>query len=356
MILAIACCNIIFFALAVQTPRGIAANQTQVLSSPNFLNLVVNDTFTLTYNLTDYADLFSWGFVIKYNGTVVNLTDIWVPSDNVFTGHTTIVLDPPTDTQSTGDSMDRLNWTMFGSTLFGESDKVTGSNGVLCAANFTVVGKGQTIIHIATLASPVTKRNLLYYTEFIGTTGASLTDFYTEDCAVLSGVLNAPPTARFRIEPPTANRSINCVVDGNIPVDVLNWIRAYRDFPVYFNASGSFDPDGNITQYIWDFGDLNVTVVNATGPESAYIQHTYLRTGPHTANLTVIDDGNPSEGVPPAKSQSTTIVIVVGLVLEYYDWWPFLYTVFGIVAAAIIIQAARQVRRRFAQRKLRIKI
>lgn len=353
---AIVCCTLVFFAVALQTPHGIAADQTQVLSSPDFLDLAVNDTFTLTYNLTNYADLFSWGFVIKYNGTIVNLTDIWVPSDNVFAGYTTIVIPPPTDTQSTGDSVDGLNWTMFGSTLFGESDKVTVSNGVLFAANFTVVGQGETSIRIATLASPVTRGTVLYYTEFIDFTSASLTNFIIRDCAILSGVLNAPPTARFSVAPSVANSSQYYVLDGNVPVHVLSWARAYRGFPVHFNASESSDPDGHITQYIWDFGDSNVTIVNATGPDSVNIQHTYHKSGVYTANLTVVDDGNPSKGIPPAESQATTITMLVGMVLEYFNWWPFIYTFFGIVAAAIVIQTVRRVRRTFRQRKLRSKI
>lgn len=353
---AIVCCAIVFIAVSFQTPHGIAADQTRVLSSPGFLDLAVNDTFTVTYNLTNYANLFSWGFVIKYNGTVVNLTDIWVPPDNVFAGFTTIVMNPPTDTQSTGDSVDRLNWTMFGSTLFGENDRVTVSNGVLCAANFSVVGKGETSIHIATLASPVTRGASLYYTEFIDSTGASLTSFVAKDCAILSGVLNAPPTARFSVAPSVANNSQYYVLDGNVPVGILSWVRAYKGFPVVFNASESSDPDGHITQYIWDFGDSNVTVVNATGPDSVNVQHTYHKSGVYTANLTVVDDGNPSMGIPPTESQATTITVLVGIVLDYFNWWPFIYTFFGIVAAAIVIQTVRRVRRTFRQRKLGFKI
>jgi Tol biopolymer transport system component len=54
---------------------------------------------------------------------------------------------------------------------------------------------------------------------------------------------------------------------------------------VSFNASGSSDPDGTISQYEWDF-DNNGTV-DATG---ATVTHTYSAAGLYTAVLTVTDN------------------------------------------------------------------
>lgn len=54
---------------------------------------------------------------------------------------------------------------------------------------------------------------------------------------------------------------------------------------VYFNASASYDPDGNITQYEWDFGDGNS--VNETDPIT---NHAYAEFGVYVVSLTVIDD------------------------------------------------------------------
>ncbi len=69
---------------------------------------------------------------------------------------------------------------------------------------------------------------------------------------------------------------------------------------VAFDASSSYDPDGKIDSYAWDFGDGN----KATGIQ--YI-HTYTKKGVHTAVLTVTDDENQSStasreitvGTPP---------------------------------------------------------
>ena len=53
---------------------------------------------------------------------------------------------------------------------------------------------------------------------------------------------------------------------------------------VTFDGSGSYDADGTITSYDWDFGDGD----NAAG---MIVTHTYSSAGTYTATLTVTDDG-----------------------------------------------------------------
>jgi len=89
------------------------------------------------------------------------------------------------------------------------------------------------------------------------------------------------------------------------PVAVFNYS---PDYPiagetVTFNASDSYDPDGNIVSYVWDFGDDNTTTVN-----NPIITHVYMKEGNYTVILTVTDnDGStdtmsdivPVEQAPP---------------------------------------------------------
>jgi PKD repeat protein len=56
---------------------------------------------------------------------------------------------------------------------------------------------------------------------------------------------------------------------------------------IVFNASASYDPDGFIVSYLWDFGDGT----NATGVTA---EHTYLLNGSFTVTLTVTDDDGDS--------------------------------------------------------------
>jgi len=58
-----------------------------------------------------------------------------------------------------------------------------------------------------------------------------------------------------------------------------------KNKPVTFNASQSYDPNGYITKYIWNFGDgeTNTTSQPVTN-------HTYTETGEYTVSLTVQDN------------------------------------------------------------------
>ena len=88
--------------------------------------------------------------------------------------------------------------------------------------------------------------------------------------------MNNPPVASFNYSPrnPVVNQTIT------------------------FNASSSYDPDGSITNYEWDFGDGNIT--NTT---EAIITHYYSQAGNYTVNLTVTDD----EGATNSTNKTITI-------------------------------------------------
>jgi len=72
---------------------------------------------------------------------------------------------------------------------------------------------------------------------------------------------NSPPVASFTRTPSS----------GEAPLGVS------------FNASGSYDSDGSITSYVWDFGDGR----SGTGVTAS---HTYSSSGTYTARLTVSDN------------------------------------------------------------------
>ena len=65
---------------------------------------------------------------------------------------------------------------------------------------------------------------------------------------------------------------------------------------VFFNASGSYDPDGNILSYEWDFKDGNVG-------SGKIINHTFTSTGNYDVKLTVT--GN--EGATDSVTKSITV-------------------------------------------------
>jgi PKD repeat protein len=56
-----------------------------------------------------------------------------------------------------------------------------------------------------------------------------------------------------------------------------------KDLNASFDASSSFDCDGNITSYLWDFGD-------GMQGEGMAVQHSYSQSGPMMVSLTVTDE------------------------------------------------------------------
>jgi hypothetical protein len=59
---------------------------------------------------------------------------------------------------------------------------------------------------------------------------------------------------------------------------------------IQFNGSKSYDPDGNITKWVWNFGDNT----NGTGKK---VNHTYTHTGAYNVTLTVTDNNGATNTV-----------------------------------------------------------
>jgi hypothetical protein len=79
-----------------------------------------------------------------------------------------------------------------------------------------------------------------------------------------------------------------CLTTNQLPVcDAGGPYSGTLGQPVAFDGSGSFDPDGTIVSYRWDFGDGD----SALGPTPT---HTYTGTGLYTVELRVTDNENGS--------------------------------------------------------------
>ena len=61
----------------------------------------------------------------------------------------------------------------------------------------------------------------------------------------------------------------------------------YINLPMSFSASKSYDPDGHIAIYVWDFGDGSTSA-------GKYVNHTYMKVGNYTVKLTVYDNSGDS--------------------------------------------------------------
>ncbi|ASJ05725.1 Ig-like domain repeat protein [Thermococcus barossii] len=73
---------------------------------------------------------------------------------------------------------------------------------------------------------------------------------------------------------------------------------------ITFDASGSYDPDGTIKRYVWDFGD-------GTTGEGVTVTHTYQDYGTYTVTLTVMDN----DVITATYSQEINVIMPTKLIV-----------------------------------------
>jgi len=94
---------------------------------------------------------------------------------------------------------------------------------------------------------------------------------------------------------------------GGLPVPSFTYSPSipFVDETVTFDASDSYDPDGTIVDYTWDFGD-------GTTGSGMTINHTYTRAGVYIVTLTVTDD----KGLSNTATATVIVVTEAGVKLD----------------------------------------
>jgi hypothetical protein len=107
------------------------------------------------------------------------------------------------------------------------------------------------------------------------------------------------PTLRNSVLNPAAQQIARNVLGRVAGLPVANPGGPYQvstGAPIQFDGTGSYDPDGTIVSYAWNFGD------GATGTGSTPV-HAYANVGRYTVTLTVTDnDGNQSSATTAANN------------------------------------------------------
>jgi len=175
------------------------------------------------------------------------------------------------------------NYVMIGGLITTPSAFVATSGGVLATLTFNVTDTGKTSLD-------------LYDTSLKDPAGAAIPhtpiggEFYTT-C----------PKASFYYLPSPAPPALDYYPDSSLVRDPV------EDEKITFNASnfilghmyrGSYDPDGYITGYTWNFGDGNITTVT-----TPVITHAYTFAGVYDVSLTVTDN----DGISNIDTQSISV-------------------------------------------------
>ncbi len=114
-----------------------------------------------------------------------------------------------------------------------------------------------------------------------------LSDTATHTIVVQESASNQPPIAE--IDGPTS---------------------ALVDETVTFDSGDSYDPDGTIVSYVWDFGDSGASAVAVAAQSGdSRMAHSYSASGSYQVTLTIADDGGLSDTV-------THMIVIEDLVLN----------------------------------------
>ncbi|MBC2698794.1 MAG: PKD domain-containing protein [ANME-2 cluster archaeon] len=80
---------------------------------------------------------------------------------------------------------------------------------------------------------------------------------------------------------------------------------------IIFNATASYDPDGFITNYKWDFGDGNITSTT-----EKIITHSYTLESDYDVNLTITDNSNTTN-----STTKSVQVVPKDITIDLYTGW-----------------------------------
>jgi len=214
--------------------------------------------FTVTVTLEGVTNsLFTYQVAVKFNRTRVRCIAAWINRNDpsfVFYNYRVeaVILD--------ADIENGYGYVFLGASLTVHTVNVT-TKGLLCQINFTAIKTG-----VSTLEIIPTESTEYPYDSFLWEKTDEETQYIEFDTSSFSFSVTAtssPPVASFIFNPsnPIANQNVT------------------------FDASESYDPDGEIASYFWDFGDST----NRTTTENTII-HTFTLNGIYFVNLTVLDN------------------------------------------------------------------
>jgi len=233
-------------------PFTVTAATTTIYIDPAATIVVYEPEKTVTVNISiaDVTDLVGWEFKLYYNATVLNGTTI-----------------------NEGPFLKSGGNTFFAVIEFVEN-ATHGFAWVTCVGDTGTHGSG-------VLA------NITFATKALGTSFLKLTDtkllnsqvaYITHNTVDGTITVTSPPNASFTHSPPSPT----------------------IDTTVTFDASASTPNGGYITNYSWDFGDLNTT-----STPNPTITHVYTAEGTYNVTLTITD----SEGLTDSTWQLIEVTI-----------------------------------------------
>lgn len=160
----------------------------------------------------------------------------------------------------------------------------------------------------ATISATVNKGNYYVAIDGVGSgspTSGGFSDYGSLGQYTLTGTA-VPVTTTS--SPPVAVASQSAPLTGIVPLTVK------------FSSIGSYDPDGTIARYAWDFGD-------GTSSTEANPAHVYTKAGTFTSTLTVFDNAGLSSSAKVTVNANPVVVTTKSMRVAdikltlYYSYW-----------------------------------
>ena len=213
--------------------------------------------FSVNVTVTGQVDLLmTYQIAIKYDRTAINCTAAWINKDDpsfiLYPNRDIPVIVPDAVIDST------IGYVYLGAS-FAEADSyVNATSGLMAQANFTALRRSNYTIELIPVGD-------LEYPDqtFLLNTNQNDIAFSRESFSLNVQCGPSTPVAQFSFAPS------NPMPNNNIT----------------FDSSKSYDPYGNITEYMWDFGDGSAE--NAT---AGTLLHAFASLGVYMVNLTVLND------------------------------------------------------------------
>jgi PKD repeat protein len=205
-------------------------------------------------------DLFSYQIGVTFNNTLVKCTRVWAPTNDpsfVFYGQDFYQF---VSIDNTGTRAPPLG--VGGIALASPTNPgVRAENGILYMMDFTALRRGNATLSVYEPTFADSNQYTFFMTKY-GDIVITNTDYTSESFTATINSAKSPPVSSFTFRPPSpkANQTI------------------------VFDASSSYDPDGEIVSYIWDFGDNATQTTNVT-----VVSHAYIKNGLYLVNLTLVD-------------------------------------------------------------------
>lgn len=222
--------------------------------------------FTVNVTVDSVQALFAFQIGVSFDKSKIRCTGARLLAKDdpnyVFFNRTTQTVTPEIDNVKVG-------YVVLGASLVGKVG-VTVSQKTFCQLNFTAIKTGTFMLNI------------------IPTTDDSNNPYYGKDTFLWDpNLYYIPPDGKFGIQ----DFQVTVVASPSPPIPSFTTIplNPKANETVTFDASGSFDPDGDIVSYYWDFGDGSSNITTT----SLNVTHVFTLNGVYLVNLTVTDnDGN----------------------------------------------------------------